>query len=195
MKRVFIAIGLSENIKGVLGDLLLELKRNYRGAPIRFIKADGFHITLYFLGNQDENSIQKIIALMKETVSQYKKVKFRLGDLGFFPNQIRPRVLWIGRKELNKYETLKNLQKDLGKRLQKLKIKVDKRPWHPHITLGRIRGRINSQAIQKIKIPEALWQIDSIELIESILKPEGPEYKIIHRTKLNYYKFDKTKPV
>lgn len=183
MKRVFIAMNLPENIKRIVLGLVAELQKNYRRAPLRFVKPDGLHLTLHFLGEQDKESIQKIMEIMEEIVSPYKKVKLRLGRLGFFPNKFRPRVLWVSTEEIRD-QTIENLQKELGRKLEKFNITIDSRPWHPHITLGRIKGPIETKLIQNIKIPFAEWEVCLIELIESFLKPEGPEYKIIHRTKL-----------
>jgi len=68
------------------------------------------------------------------------------------------------------------LQFELGKKLIQLGIRVDQRPWKPHLTLGRAKERCNfNTGNYKIKTKE--FSIDSFELMESMLKPTGAEYR------------------
>lgn len=184
MKRVFIAINLSENVKVVLCNILENLRRVYRGAPIRFVKPDGFHVTLYFLGDKDDKTIAGVGHILDEVCKKYKKTKLSLDGFGFFPNEVRPRVLWIGAEEAGN-RAIENIQKNLGKELRGLGIEIDNREWHPHITLGRISGKINTFILLSMKVSFVGWEVSSIELMESELKPEGVEYKTLHSAELS----------
>jgi 2'-5' RNA ligase len=184
MRRVFIAINLSQNVKDILRDILEKLAREYRRAPIRFVKPDGFHITLHFLGNQNDEMIEKLKRVLDEMAKDYKKTKLALDGFGFFSNAAQPRVLWLGTEEVGN-RAIEDLQKNLGKELLKLGLEIDTRDWHPHITLGRISGQIDTTILDSIKVPSVEWVVRSIELIQSDLKPEGVEYRILYSAKLS----------
>ncbi len=185
MRRIFIAINLPKNVKEVLAQILAELKKRYRGTPIRFVKANGFHITLHFLGNQNDGMIAKVSRILDEVTARYQRTKLMLGGFGYFPNAVQPRVLWIGVDGVGQ-KILENLQKDLGKELQKLGIKVDHCDWHPHLTLGRLSGKINTSMLHSMEAPQVEWQVGAVVLMASNLKPTGAEYEILHSVKLSH---------
>ena len=56
--RCFIAIHISEPIKKQIADLIVSLKKY--DADIKWVKPDGMHITLKFLGNTQDSMIPKI---------------------------------------------------------------------------------------------------------------------------------------
>lgn len=177
-KRCFIAINLSQEIKDYLFFLTTELKRRNPSPMIKWVKKEALHITLHFLGYLEEEKIKKVIEKLELKAKGLKPVVLEIGGIGSFPNLKKPRVIFIEAKEIGDRK-LDEFQKDLGQELQKLGIEIDKRAWQPHITLARIKSPISNFKFPKQEIKKLRFLIKNIDLMESILKKEGPEYILI----------------
>jgi 2'-5' RNA ligase len=110
------------------------------------------------------------------------------GDLGFFPNKNRPRVIWMGIKgEVSKAELLAKRVDDclLSAGFQKEK------NHRFHLTLGRFRSDSNIHSLQR-KAEELMerekfisFKVDKFHLMMSTLSSQGPEYLILDTFTLN----------
>jgi len=183
--RVFIAINLPPEVKNELEKLIFSLAKEYHKLPIKWVEKNNLHLTLHFLGSQDQGRIEQISEVLNEWVAQFPVLDLKLGQLGVFPYLDRPRVIYLELKE-RKGEALKSLQKNLGEELEKLDIDVDHRPWRPHVTLARIK------ALVKIELPEVNFnnlefKVDKVDLMESDLQPQGPNYKVLKEFGLKRY--------
>ena len=179
--RCFIAINLPENIKEELAQILSDLKKKNSGWQIKYVKPEGIHLTLHFLGYLDETQIQVVKDILKEITQSYFNFNLNINQFGGFPNLNSPRVLFVaGRGEI---ELAKKLQQELGENLARAGFEVEKRPWQVHFTLARIKGpgRLN---LENIKVPELDFKVEGVELMKSQLTPSGAKYKVIESFKL-----------
>lgn len=176
-KRVFIAINLPQTVKEELNKLVLLAKKINSQPVVRYVKTKGIHLTLHFLGYLDDEQINQVKDILKNSAKNYQKTELVTGEIGAFPNLNRPRVIFLSSQEKGE-DTLTNLQKDLGEELEKIGMEIDHRPWHPHLTLARIVGPCEFKT-QNLIAPKLEIPIKSIELMESQLLPQGAEYKII----------------
>ena len=190
-RRVFIAINLPEDIKRKLSDYqkkIQELFTPYRSeasgaGPIKWTKQDNIHITLAFLGYIADQELINICSVVKEAVSKHSSFSVDLFKICYGPADKKPpRMVWaIGEKS----EEFASLKEDLDKSLAIL----EKRQFSPHITLGRIRKwewqRIEPEERPSVDEEIGLsFSVDSIELMESVLKKGGPEYTILESAPL-----------
>ena len=78
--------------------LLLQFENEIRnsGADVKLVEPENIHITLKFLGDTDENQIDKINEIMKDAVQDSETFKIKLKGAGVFPNHNYIRVMWIG---------------------------------------------------------------------------------------------------
>lgn len=175
--RLFIAIQCPENIENILRKCRKNLENNH--AEIKF--ADSFHITLKFLGDVEE----KNIPLINEMLSKIRQKKFDISICGFgaFPSMNHPNVLWAG---IESCDELASLQKKISSSLNGFRKLYNAEYWkdfRAHITLGRVKAVYNKEkfesAINKIKIPESSFKVESFILYQSVLEKDGPVYKII----------------
>lgn len=181
--RSFIAINLPEDIKSYLKGVLENLKKvNPQG--IKWVNPDGLHITLHFLGFCDLDLLQeasKIIEKEIKNISSDKAEKIlELKDLGVFPNLNLPRVVLLNTDELNG-DYFHQIRKKMSMDLERAGIRIDYRPWQPHITLGR-RNFVDENVpvvLKDIKIENLNFKVKSIELMKSELMPSGSKYSII----------------
>lgn len=181
--RSFIAVNLPIEIKDYLDYIISELRKKNSSSNIKWVKPENLHFTLHFLGNLDEQKLEKIKIIISQIVNENSSVEVQLKDLDGFPNLIQPRVLFIGCQEIGD-NVLKNIQEKIGQRLEKIGIEVDKRPWQMHITLARLRKPLRIENLNELQIKNLKFRVKSIDLMKSELTPEGPYYSIIEKFSL-----------
>lgn len=180
--RSFLAFELPPDIRNEVKRFSTEVKKT--GLNASWVKPDNIHLTIIFMGDVDEKDIPAIISAIDPIVSQYGIFDISLGGMGLFPNIKRPRVIWLG---LNgDIQGIASLKTDLGKPLESFGIKQEKRPFKPHLTLGRFRKPVIEKAfLKKIiddysNIPGPDGKLDELVLFKSELKPGGAVYSRIH---------------
>ncbi len=175
--RLFIAIELSSEIKKNIMELINILR--YKGEGVKWVRPNGIHLTLKFLGETPPSRIQEITNSLQKTVKNFSSFYLSFQSTGCFPSGKKPpRVLWIG-VEPNDY--LNKIQKELEKNLEEIGYPKEKREFIPHLTLGRVRspGRLGSIKEEFEKHKERSFgkmKVEKVTLFQSILKPEGAEY-------------------
>ena len=133
--RSFLAFELPADIKRVI----TEVSRAGRELPLdlRWVKRDNIHLTVVFMGNVPEEKIQSIGESVKKVCTGTDPFDVSPGSLGFFGNRRHPRVLWIGLNgEVNRMGRFRDA---LQKCLKPYGIKTERRPFKPHLTLGRFK--------------------------------------------------------
>jgi 2'-5' RNA ligase len=180
--RTFIAIELDETIRIALADLQERLKAKVPRDSVRWVKSEGIHLTLKFLGNVPANRIEEVERVLTRSCAGFSAFSFSVGGLGCFPNPRRPRVVWVGVQEES--ETLKRLQKAIEEGMERLGFPPEGRRFHAHLTLGRTQRRASSgdvrrlgQLVEETNIGE-LGQMEAraVSLMKSDLKPMGAVY-------------------
>ncbi len=183
--RLFIAIDLEPAIKSEIGSFIRQLKP--LGGNIRWVKTEGMHITLKFLGEVDESRVESIKRAMDRTVAGFRRFRIELKGTGRFPERSeRPRVLWIG---VEGGQEISRLQQVLEDELLKEGFQKETRAFIPHLTLGRVKGFSAIRTVLK-KIEEnedrpfGQMVVRKVVLFRSILKPDGAEYKQLYEAEL-----------
>ena len=127
---------------------ILEYISEFNG--IRPVKLNQLHLTLKFLGDVSEEKIPLITQELKQITQE--KITLDFSHLGFFPNDRRPRVMWIGLSEGKQQLSL--LAKEIDNRLSTLGFPREKRKFSPHLTLGRLKNygkyKLKTEDIKKI---------------------------------------------
>ena len=179
MIRSFIALSLPAAVQAALGDLAGQLAPQSQG--VKWVKPQSLHLTLRFLGDTAPDQVPALAAGLDAIAAQQPAFPLRLGALGACPNLQKARVLWVsledGSEHLPKLkQAVENLALSLG-------WEPETQEFKPHLTLGRVReGGSVSQEVPVI--PPLAFQADQIELIESRLKPSGPQYLTLHQARL-----------
>lgn len=185
-RRTFIAIPFSTEIKQKINEFEEHFKQK-AGYSGRLIPADKIHLTLKFLGDTNIDLFDKI----EDRLSQvgYINIVFKVSicGIGVFPNLKYPRVLWLGLKTIP--SELIKLKNDVEKIISPLGFPEEKREFHPHLTISRIKQkRLNTNEKkfiknhQQFKIGEL--EVSKIEFIESHLTSKGAIYTTLHSTYL-----------
>lgn len=173
--RLFVAIELSSEIRNALVAFLGEL----RGlAPkAKWVRGENLHVTLKFLGETDAVRLQAVQQTLA-AVRSSEGVRLNFHGLGFFPNERRPRVLWVG---MEASANLKTLAETIDQQMHTLGFPLETRPFTPHLTLARfeppgIPAQLGAAIKQHASQEFSSLNAGEFHLIESKLKPTGAEY-------------------
>jgi 2'-5' RNA ligase len=180
--RLFVALDLPEAAHHKLRDLIAELRNEC--PDIRWVRPEGIHVTLKFIGHVDEAKAHEIQEALGKIHSD-RPVIMELHGIGFFPNERRPRVVWCG---VHGSDNLAKLAGDMEALLEPLGIEREARPYTPHLTLARIDPeKVRRAQVEKVVATAKKFEVTSFgsaretqfHLYESVTKPSGAEYKIL----------------
>ena len=175
--RAFICFKLPKRIILSIRELQESIKDS--GLKIRWVKAENIHLTIKFIGDICWSDIDDIGLAIKETAGDFAPLLLSAQGLGVFPNLKRPRVIWTGLS--GQIEEFIGLQKILDKKLRLIGFPKEKRPFKGHLTIGRVKGRLDSRKLSEFmnqfnKFETKQCSCDRIFLMQSELKPSGPIY-------------------
>jgi 2'-5' RNA ligase len=111
------------------------------------------HLTLHFLGETEPERAELVRLALPGVVAAHAPFDLRTASYGVFPNFRRPRVLWLGLH--GPVHRLESLQQDLGRALAGLNFESTSEPYHPHITLGRVRNN-DGEKVRLRDLPQAV---------------------------------------
>lgn len=175
--RAFIAVEIPEKIISSIGKVQERLKDHK--LKVRWVRPKSMHLTLKFLGHIPEEDTEKVGGVLLETVKGYSPLSLKAKGMGVFPGIKRPRVIWVG--FAGQLETLVRLQKTLDEKLETIGFPREKRPFKGHLTLGRIKTRIDPKKFGDVLRTFSIFETetftaDRIILYQSDLKPSGAVY-------------------
>lgn len=179
--RAFLAIQLPGDVAAALGHLAAQVAQSKVGG-LKPVRPENMHLTLKFFGNVDARQVDSIIGTVTDTVTAIRPFMLRLGNVGVFPNNRSPRVLWVGLD--GDIGPLQDAHRRIETAFGQIAIEPDSREFRPHLTVARIRDRATH--IERRRAAEALFSaefrsglpvpVDHVTLMRSILLPEGPQY-------------------
>ena len=189
--RLFIAIELPENLIQRIARVQEQLEKQIPARAVRWVKPESIHLTLKFLGDVETTRIDSLSPALVQATASHSSFSLEVAELGCFPNTRRPRVLWLGL--YGEVEPLGRLQQSVESRIVELGFEPEDRPFSPHLTLARVQRGINRDDVSKVGLaaerglakPVGGWQVTSLSLMRSQLKPSGAIYTEVHRATLS----------
>jgi 2'-5' RNA ligase len=182
--RTFIAVPVPTDVQRHLARLHESVP--HEAGKITWVKAEAIHLTCLFLGEIETDRVGEIGKALREAAGTFPAFETCLGEVGAFPNWRQPRVVWVG-LEKGEPEAI-TLKEQIEAALVRLGFPAEKRPFHPHITLGRVRsdGRPGAldHAADRWIIPFEHWMSREAILFRSELTPQGPVYTPLLRVPL-----------
>ena len=146
------------------------------GQQVRWIAPRNAHLTLKFLGDVQEEVLGDLRVILEETCDRHATFGIELKELGAFPSARRSRIIWAGVGVGS--EELRSLAADLDKALVPLGFEREERPYTPHLTLGRVRGR-PADLSPLSDTMDLNFRVRYVELVESRLTERGAIYQTI----------------
>jgi len=187
--RAFIAIELPEKIISHIKTVQDGIKSCKINAG--WVNPKNIHLTLKFLGNIKREDTEKVTGAMTQAVKEFlltqgnQHISLSAKGIGVFPNIKKARVIWIGLKG-DTFQLI-GLQKILDNNLEKSGFPKEERDFKAHLTLARIKDKIDpeklAEAMKKFGEAESdTFEVDKIILFKSDLKPGGAVYTKLAET-------------
>ena len=186
--RVFVAINLPQEIKKEL----FAYSEKWLDLPAKWTPKDNIHITLEFLGSLTDEEVGEVCMAVKEVAERHGSFSLNLNKILYGPPSLKatqsPKFVWA---EGDKSEELSELREDLEEFLtEKVSFVPENRIFAPHVTLARISSW-EFKTIELEERPEIneaidlIFTVESIEVMESEMKKDGPVYTVLESHNLN----------
>ena len=179
--RVFIAISLPDHVKDEIERALEQLRSALPGKCIRWAKREQWHLTLKFLGNVESRRLETLTASIRDACAAFRVLQLRAGQIGFFPDARRPRVVWTRVRDGR--NRLPSLQRAVETAAAGFTSEAPEPKFTGHVTLGRCRLIKRSQTEMLSMLVKAMedrvlgeWTADRLDIIRSQLSPSGSRY-------------------
>ena len=177
MKRLFVAIPVSEEIKRAIGPVAESIVNT--GVALRLVSLENLHFTLKFLGDADESRIPEIKDKLQDIAGNTERFMIKVKKVGVFPSLEKINVVWLGVED----NSLVSLMKKINQELNHIKAQ-DHQEEIAHLTIAMIKSGKNKAALQKLlkSIEDHEFgemEADRIILYESELMPEGQVHTVV----------------
>ena len=171
--RLFTGLDLPADVVHNLEQLLQRLRPTAR---IHWSLPANLHITTKFIGEWPEERLGELKAALAALESQ-APITVEIRRLGFFPNPHSPRVFWCGIEAPG----LEALAEHAERATAALGIARETRAFSPHLTLARIKERLDLQPLREAvaglpSLEFGQFQSANFYLYRSTLRPSGSVY-------------------
>ena len=184
------AVAISDAVRGKLTEIQARLKQT--GADVGWVTPANIHLTILFLGHVFESQASALAAATDDITASYQPCTLEVKGLGYFGRAQSPRVIWAGltgNRLTGDLQPLLTLQKEIATAAKKTGIYTDDKPFHPHLTIGRVRSAARAQELLRAIEPYrdtvfGSLEIQSVLLMKSALTAQGPIYTLLHESPL-----------
>ena len=183
--RLFIALTPPPEVQRAVWDAFAPLRA--RAMPVKWIPPDGIHLTLKFLGEVDEGRLAELSGALVDAVAGARAISLVVRGAGAFPDARRPRVFWAG---VEPDPAIELLQDRVERVFGPLGFPTEGRAFRPHLTLGRAGKGAHAREFAEVEeameglAVEAAAVLDGVDLMRSVLRPDGAVYQRVHRERL-----------
>ena len=182
VQRLFVGARISVATANAIAACAEMLQRRARdaGVDLKWVAPVNYHVTLKFLGATREEAVGALHDKLARACEGVAAFRFRTARLGAFASLERASVLWAGIEDGAPFA---ELAKRIDSATSALGFASDKRPFHAHVTIARVR---EPRPIRELVLPLAEQsfaetRLDGISLFESETRPSGPVYKELAR--------------
>jgi 2'-5' RNA ligase len=193
LPRLFVAVPLAEEARASVARLVEDVQagadavaRKQRSA-VRWVRMDGLHVTLRFLGPTDEARVVDLAAIVEDVAGSIGPFQVSIRGSGAFPSPRRPRTLWLGIDD--GATELAALATNLSAGLAEAGWPADERPFRAHLTLARADGRREGPTVANLLAAraaefETAFPADRLVLFESVTGGGPARYIARHEASL-----------
>lgn len=167
--RAFIAVELGPAVRSAIAGVMADLRDRFAG--LRWVRPEGVHLTLRFLGDSSPEQIDRLRDSLGPIAARCPRAEIALRGLGLFPERGSPRVLWLG---VELPEPFLALQAGCEAAAVAAGFPPEPRPFSPHLTLGRWRDRAARPELPDVDLGST--EPHTLVLLRSELRPEGALY-------------------
>lgn len=181
--RVFCAIDLPQSARLSLIEHIGVLRRLVSHVRASWSRETNLHLTLKFVGEIHRNDVAEFSNAVSRAVKGVAPFSVVLEGAGVFPKRRDPRVLWLGITDPE--GKLADLHSRIEAECFAAGFPKEERPFHPHLTLARLRTRDNAgalaQAHEQLTFESRSIEVAELLVIRSELSSAGSKYTVVSR--------------
>ena len=131
MIRMFVAA----EIPGAVRDVIAVSQNRLQGLGnrVRWVKPEGAHLTLKFLGDVEELHVSDVVSEIQQSVRQDSPIILRTGKISAFPGLKNARVIWLGVD--GDVKGLSQIHNGLESALFPMGFAMERRPFYQAFTI------------------------------------------------------------
>jgi 2'-5' RNA ligase len=180
-----VAVDLGTEVRSALTRAQARLRAASEGADVRWLEPAALHLTLKFLGQVADARVPEVVAALAGV--RAAPIALAAAGLGGFPSLGRARVLWAGLACGG--PELTALAAAVDRVLASLGFAAETRPFHAHVTIGRVRSPRKLAAVAAAlraadETEFGSWTADEMVLYQSRLRSTGAVYEVVSRMPL-----------
>ncbi|HLF78264.1 MAG TPA: RNA 2',3'-cyclic phosphodiesterase [Dehalococcoidia bacterium] len=189
--RLFVAIELPDAWKEALGGLQEEMRTALAkdpavsGVRVRWVRPEGIHLTLKFLGEVDSAKLVVIREALASAVHEQPGLELSLARAGSFSDRRAPRLILATINVEGGPKRLLQLAEGVETWLAATGFPRERRAFAPHLTLARLPDNIDASLRAKVAaITTAIavpspppLRVQQVSLIRSRLGRDGTIYE------------------
>jgi RNA 2',3'-cyclic 3'-phosphodiesterase len=172
--RIFVAVFPPQRVREALFRAARALPAS---KDFRLIGPEKLHLTLKFLGDVTEDDMSRVTLALGPLREGHEPFEVSTSGFGAFPSERRARILWTGVGEGS--ESLRAVAKTVEDLLEPAGFGREERPYVPHLTLGRTRGRQAKLEVASVSPPALRFTVSGVELVESLPGAGGVTYSVL----------------
>ncbi|MEA2002479.1 MAG: RNA 2',3'-cyclic phosphodiesterase [Actinomycetota bacterium] len=176
--RIFLAVALDDTARHAIATHLeTSLKGEKAAVPGKKVPPENWHITLRFLGPSSAVQRDRIVADLDQHL-MVDPFRIRFTELGGFPRESKASVLWMG--VAGAVDSLVALAEACETAAQGAHFESEGRPFHPHLTLARVRPPTDIRPLVDLVPPARVTlEVTAVTLYRSILGQGPARYEVV----------------
>ena len=189
--RLFVAIELPDEVRRALEQTTAALRRALPEGSLRWVRPDGIHVTLKFLGATPAARVDAVRDALASAVGGAAAFDLRPGGIGSFGGRRNLRVVWVGVE--GDTAALAALAERIEAAMEPLGFAREQRAFNAHLTLARVRDEATPSEREQISdalasFPSAAmlsFRAADVSLMRSTLGRGGAKYDALAHFPLN----------
>jgi 2'-5' RNA ligase len=209
--RTFIAIEVPEEIRREIRAYIDQLRAAFPDVRASWSREDNLHLTLKFLGDVEVSRIDSLSQACANAARDIDRFELAISSCGTFPPHGKPKVLWLGigyagvppaaspeapfttRAKIERIpeateNPLVSLHAAIESTCAAVRFAREARPYHPHLTIARLREAKDSRALAERHRQSAFvskaFVVSEIVLFRSELSSKGSKHTPLSHHKL-----------
>jgi RNA 2',3'-cyclic 3'-phosphodiesterase len=181
--RLFASLAIPDEVREELHAWWEAANVDFHPAIWRDVPPRNWHLTLAFFGDVDGRDTDDLAEALADCARRHAPLQLGVHGFGAFPSLMRPRVLWAG--VVDAEGALSRLSRccRLAGHATVRKRSAKDEPFRGHVTLARASQMvppIEAEVLQAMpEVPQLSWTAGTLHLMQSILRPEGAQYRIL----------------
>lgn len=185
--RLFTAIEIPPSAREKITAHIDHLRQAAPETRASWTRQDNLHLTLKFFGNVLVSKVENLSRAVQLAANRVSPFEMVIAGCGAFPPKGNPRVLWIGVSP-DAQTACQKLFQALEEECAKAQFPLEPRPFHPHLTLARLRQPRGSRRLaelhEQLSLEAIVMDVGDVCLIRSELSSAGSRYTVVARHQL-----------